>query len=94
MATRVPTGGKHGVSAHGPQYPQGLQLDVAVEMAQRRGFGMGKVMVGTLWGSHGGSGAQRSPSDSHVHWVTLAEEASKEPLTAMTCTANLLPASR
>lgn len=55
---------------------------------------MGKVVVGTLWGSHGGSGAQRSPSDSHVHWVTLAEEASKEPLTAMTHTANLLPASR
>lgn len=38
--------------------------------------------------------AQPNQSDSHVHWVMLMEEASNEPFTAVTCTANLLPASR
>lgn len=61
------------------------------------GLRTGKVVVGALEGSGGGSVghcAQPNHSDSHVHWVTLMEEASNEPFTAVTCTANLLPASR
>lgn len=44
--------------------------------------------------AHTGALCKPNQSHSHVHWVTLMEEASNEPFTAVTCTANLLPASR
>lgn len=65
---------------------------------------------GRVWDGEGGGGCsarlrrrlwstvewsvQPNPPDSRVHWVTLVEEALSEPFTAVTCTANLLPASR
>lgn len=48
------------------QYPQGLQLDVAGEIAQQRRFGMGKVMVSTLWGSHGGDLRLNTAPQTHM----------------------------
>lgn len=61
--------------------------------------------AGMVWDGKGGGGcsdggsqaqwsAHPNTSDSRVHWVTLVEEASNKPFTAVTCTANLLPASR
>lgn len=57
------TGLVHVVQA---QYPQGLQLDVAGEIAQQRRFGMGKVMVSTLWGSHGGDLRLNTAPQTHM----------------------------
>lgn len=69
-------------------------------MHSREELGWGRwwwVLRRALMGVMGHVGepcAQPSPSDSHVHWVMLVEEASKELFTAKTCRANLLPASR
>lgn len=80
----------------------GLQAQQAKRMSvhSREGLGWGRwwwVFCRAPMGAMGHGGepcAQASPSDSHVHWVMLVEEASKEPFTAKTCRANLLPASR